>query len=532
MRKTTVFALVLLVLLLLVGSTALAESFTFDTVHATCEVSDDYIILTPANLSLHPEWLANRGLTLEDTLAKWEKRGVLLQAWNQEGDMCIEISAVQDEHALTYWDINAVTTDDRYVYRTSHLKDLWYTEDGYEFLTTEWKNTQIRGRFLLMEYTRTAPGDTYAGYMRRTVRNGYTITLECQVYGRKPKAADSNALDKVLGTWEFSLITDKPTNLALPSSSSADSSETASAQQPLVTTKTAFTSKPPAETATGSFKVAGTTEPSAHLIGVLMRMSTPGSTLLEVDADKKGKFNFDVQLPSEGVWNMTITATLGDQVIEEIMFDNVITYSKNLLYVNLDEPLPTVLTEDKLVISGTTVGSTKVQCIVGDSYNKTLTATAAGSFKFTIDTSLEGTYDIVLTFEKKNYDMRRLTASATRTLTEEESRQRFRDAAVKPAYSNLVEKITGYTGRILTYSMYVTDIMPTAAGDQWVIFMAMDYSAKSGYKNYVAVTTSQEPQLEIGSQHRLYGKCTGTWEVQSEGSVKYYPCIDLLFWED
>ncbi len=531
MRKTAIFALALLVLLL-VGGTAMAESFTFDAVHATCQVSDDYIILTPANLSLHPEWLANRGLTLEDTLVKWEKRGVLVQAWNQEGDMCIEISAVQDEHALAYWDINAVTTDDRRIYRTSHLKDLWYTEDGYEFLTTEWKNTQIRGRFLLIEYKRTSPEGTYSGYMRRTVRNGYTITLECQVYGRKPKATDSRALDKVLGTWEFSLVTDKPANASLTPANPADPSAPASAQKPLVATKTSFTSKPPAETATGSFKVVGTTEPGAHLIGVLMRMSTPGPTLLEVDADKKGKFTFDVQLPTEGVWNMTITATLGDQVIEEIMFDNVITYSKNRLIVNLDEPLPTVLTGDKLVISGKTIGSTKVQCVVGDSYSKTLTATAAGAFKFTIDTSLEGTYDIVLTFEKKNYDMRRMTASATRTLSEAESRQRFREAAVKPAYGNLVEKINGYTGRILTYSMYVTDIMPTSAGDQWVLFMAMDYSAKSGYKNYVAVTTSQEPQVEIGSKHRLYGRCTGTWEVQSEGSVKYYPCIELLFWED
>ena len=91
--------------------------------------------------------------------------------------------------------------------------------------------------------------------------------------------------------------------------------------------------------------------------------------------------------------------------------------------------------------------------------------------------------------------------------------------------------IQPYTGRVLTYSMYVTDIMQ--AGDEWIIFMAMNYSNKSGYSNIVVVTTDTEPQLEIGSQHKLYGTCMGTYEVQSEESgTKFYPCIELLFWDE
>lgn len=528
MRKMAVLIFLLAAMLLVCGA-ACAETFRFDAIYATCEVSDDYIILTPQNLSLHPEWLENHGTTLEETLAKWEKRGVLVQAWNQEGDMCIEISAVQDEHALNYWDVNAVSTDDRYVYRTSHLKDVWYADEGYEYITTEWKNAAERGRFLLAEYKREAPGDSYSGYQRRTVRNGYTITLECQVYGRKPKTADSRALDKVLGTWQFTRIVNKPS--ATEIQSALETGGSAAQQAKAMTVKASFTKTPPMETATGSFKVAGVTEPGAHLTGVLMRMSTAGAMLIEADADKKGKFTMNVQLPSEGVWNMTITATLGGEVIEEIMFDHVITYSKTQITVNLDAPLPTELTSDKLVISGTTIQGTKVQCIVGQSYEKSVSVNANGAFKFTVDTSAEGEYNIMLTFQKKNYDGRRMFVTATRTLTEEDYKARARESAVKPAYGNLVDKIGGYTGRVLTYSMYVTDTVRTEDG-RWLILMAMDYGAKSGYKNFVAVITDEEPHLESGSKHRLYGTCMGTWQVQRDDVTKFYPCIELLFWED
>lgn len=130
MRKT-LWAVLTLILLLLC-TTAYAEIFTFDTVHATCEVDQaTYIILTQDNLAQHPDWIASMNTTAEALSADFVARGVLLQAWTKEADRCIEISAVRDERALTYWDINEVSENDRYVYRTSHSKNLWYQEEGY-----------------------------------------------------------------------------------------------------------------------------------------------------------------------------------------------------------------------------------------------------------------------------------------------------------------------------------------------------------------------------------------------------------------
>ena len=69
MKKQMLFAL-LVVLGVFLCAAASAQTFTFDEIHATCEVSDDYILLTPDNLVEHPEWVSNQGTTVEALLAQ------------------------------------------------------------------------------------------------------------------------------------------------------------------------------------------------------------------------------------------------------------------------------------------------------------------------------------------------------------------------------------------------------------------------------------------------------------------------------
>lgn len=53
MKKKILFTF-LVVLGVFLCAAANAQTFTFDAIHATCEVSDDYILLTPDNLAEHP----------------------------------------------------------------------------------------------------------------------------------------------------------------------------------------------------------------------------------------------------------------------------------------------------------------------------------------------------------------------------------------------------------------------------------------------------------------------------------------------
>ena len=509
MRKWTALLLGIMLLCgLLLCGTALAEDLSLTNVYATVTVSStDYIVLTKNNLSQHPEWLESHGMTSEMMLEDWEARGVYAQAWSRGDDVCLEISAIQDEPAQQYYSINNQSSEIRKTYRMNHTGGVYYGDQGYTYTEAVWKTGKAYGRWLLLTYKYSSAESSHRGYQYRTIRNGYTITLDYQIYGRDYTKADLKAIQAVMSTFKFTQVLSKPSNYVC---------------------KVAFTSEPPTETTTGKISIAGTCDAGLHLTAVAMRMSSSDKVLAEDTAGKTGKFSIDFKLPSEGTWLVTLTVDKDGTVTEEKVFD-VTTYSSSLLKVTWTNPIPTEITGDTMTISGTTLKSTTVQCIVGDNYTKQITTSGKGTFSFKVPTSEAGEYDIVLVFQKKGYDTRRFTGVATRTISEDELRDKAREQAVKPSYTTLVEKIKGYTGKTLTYSMYVTSV--SKSGDEWVMLMAMS-STKNGYKNLVAVTSETEPNVTVGSQYRIYGTCVGTYMVQEEGSgEKYYPCLELLWIE-
>lgn len=508
MKKKLLFVLLLTLGLLLCGG-AFAQNYTFDALHASCTISDSYILLTPDNLEEHPEWLANQGTTVEELKAAWSEDGVLLEAWNGNGDVRIRISAVQDDQAALYYDLDQQETKARTAFRTGHTNGTLYASDGITYTGASWKRiSDAAGRFLTLTYKQTTGGNTYYGLMRRTVRNGYTVTVDYRVSGRKIKNADKNALVDIMTTWKFNQTGTAPSE---------------------VTGALVFISMPPAETNTGSFTVEGTCGAGLQVIGVVMRMTATEPIRVEATASKSGKFSLDVKLTEEGIYLMTVSVLNGDDVVAEKVFDTT-TYQKNLLPVNLDSPLPTDLTSSKTVISGKTLRNTTVQCIVGD-YRKQVRTNASGKFSFTLDTADAGNYELVLSFQKKGYSDRRFTQTMNRTITEEEQRAQWKSDAVKPAYSTLTKKLTGYTGRIMGYSLYVVR-MDQAEDGTWEVLMAMDQK-KGAYRNMVVVTTAEEPSsLVIGTQVKMYGRCTGSYVYQNEdGTTENLPCFELLFWD-
>lgn len=506
MRK---YALILcLMLLALLPVCACAEQISLDTIRAEVTIPDGYIILTPDNLEFHPEWLERLGTTAEALENDFSGRGVLLQAWATSGDACLEITAVKDELAQQYFDIDQQEASVRTAYKNNHANGTYFGDLGYKFSTAEWKNVANRyGRMLQLRYTHTTAAGTTQGYMRRTIRNGYTITLDYQAVGRDSKTADNKALDAIMTTFKFT------TNLPKP---------------PEVASKLVFTSKPPAETNTGKFTIKGTGDKGLHIIAVVMRMSDPEPTIIETDVNKSGNFSLDVKLPAEGVWLMTLTVENQGMVTEEVFFEPT-TYQKNMLTVNMDAELPTVLTSDTTTVKGTTMGQTDVQFFVeGETtVDKQIRTNNSGGFSFKFDSKKEGNYTITIVFTKKGYDTRRFQVTATRQLTEEDVKAGYRKEAVKPAYSTLNSKLSGYTGKVLHYDLYCVSI--EQSGDQWLSYMAMT-KKKSGYKDIVVVLSDDAPPFVENAQVHMYGRCVGPYEVASDAGTSTYPAFDLLFW--
>ena len=509
MKKALLFCIFIAALFLICTAAFAADTaWQFPTLPASVNLSDSYIILTPDNLDSHTEFLANLGKEKSDLLKDWKERGVLLQAWVPAMDACLEISAVKDDDAETYFDVDQQTTQMRSAYRGSLLKGQKYKDQGYTIQSAEWKKSTKGGRFLDIKYKRTVNGITYRGYARRTVRNGWTVMLDYQVYNRGLNTKDLNSLNKAVNTFVFTETKPVP-----------------STTQGILQ----FSSVPPAETNTGKFSVEGTCTPGAHLIGVVMRMSSPTPTRFEATANKAGKFKIDVVLPEEGVWLMTLTIESGDSIIAEEVFD-ITTYQKTMIPVNLDSDVPEELVSDQTVISGKTAKSVSIQLMVGGpkAYEKQIKTNGTGKFSFKIDTSTEADYEFTLVFQKKGYDTRRLEFKATRKLTEEDTRRQIREQAIKPAYSTLKNKLDGYTGKTMGYNVHITDIRNE--NGEWVVTAAMDKNAK-GYRNFIVIICDEEPDFATGSQQKMYGTCNGRYQIQSDTDTQVYPCFDLLFWD-
>ena len=487
-----------------------ATEYALDSAYGKLTVSDSYTVLTPTNLSSGAGFLSARNLTADAVLEDWSARGVVLQAWTADRDACLEIRLLQDEDAVAYFDTDQQTTQARAAYRSSHLKSAVYSSKGYSIKSAEWKKQTRGGRFLRIKYKRTVDGETYWGYAAKTIRNGWTVVLDYQVYGRGLKAKDETSLNKVANSVEFTQT------LSMPAT---------------VGGLIEYTSVPPAETNSGAFTVEGTCTPQAHLIGVLMRYNSATPIRVETDATKAGKFKLKVQLPQEGIWLMTLTVEMNGAVIAEEVFDTT-TYQATLLPLNLDSEVPQRFETDEYVLTGTTSKGVSVQCIVSGgakTFDKTVRTNGTGKFTFKIPTSSQSEYSITLILQKKNYETRRFTWSANRDVTETDLRNQIRAQAVKPAYSTLKSKLDSYIGKVMGYKVYITEIRQS--GNEWLVFAALNKTTRGTLKNIIVITVPEKPEFETGSVQRMYGTCVEAYEVQSEEGTDSYPCFDLLFWE-
>ncbi len=483
--------------------------YTLPQMNGRLSLGDQYIVLTPGNLSLHPELLEKLGRDQDGLAADFAERGVVLQAWVSSLDACLEVTVVQDEDATRYFDMEQQTNAARNEYRISFLKGESWKEAGYSIKSAEWKRQTLGGRFLMLKYKRTVNDTVYWGYARRTIRNGYTLMLDYQVYNRGLRANDLNSVNKVANTVTFSSSDPMP----------------ATAEGAIT-----YTAVPPQETNTGVFTVEGTCAPEAHLIGVVMRMSSPTPTRIETTAKKNGAFKLNVTLPEEGIWLMTLTVEVGGQTIAEEVFNTTI-YNKILLPVSMDAEVPEQLNTDELVLSGVTSKGVTVQCIVSGgstTFDKTIRTNGTGKFTFKVPVKEESDYDIVIVFSKKDYDTRRVSFVSHRFLSEEDVRKQVRSEAVRPAYNVLVSKLDKYVGKVMVYTAYITDIRQ--AGSEWIITAAMRQTNK-GYGNTVIIISSEEPACAIGSRQTFYGRCAGSYSIQSEEDTVSWPSFDLLFWE-
>lgn len=501
MRK--LWLLVLLVLLACLPA-ALAEDYSFTDSHFSVSVPGDQYdkVLTPYNLSTNQDWIVSQGDDYDVTVRKFANEGILLKAYDNKNDRILIITALKNWDAETYFDLNEQDEDMRKEFRQSHTNGNAYGLLGYTYTKAAWqKYSNDVQRFLHTAYSLKQNGEVYCtGFQRRTIRNGYTITLDMQVFGRKANTNDEKALEKVMKTLRFTKVLPMP-------------------QLPI---KLNFTSAPPQETSEATFTVKGISEKNAAITGTVMSFGS-SNALTYTDLASSGTFSFKVTLPSQGVYTMTVTAEKEGCITAQRTFS--ITYQKGLLGVELNV-VPGEFLTDETVISGSTVkGATTQVSMTGPvDYTK---STTSQEFNFKLDTSAEGNYLIILKTTKKGMNERVFTFHATRSYSETERNDRLKEKARTYTHSELSKSAN--KGKLVKIEGYVTDI--TETNQEWLVKFAMTKSGEN-YKEMCYVIFSEQPVAEIGNQYTLYGMAAETYSIMTEGgTIKMYPRIEGYYLE-
>ena len=531
--------LVLVLLLALWCACACADTeYDLEGVSGKISFNDEqYVVLTRDNLADHPDLLASIGKTQETLLADWQERNVVMQAWSkgEKNTTSVEIIICQDEDALKYYDLKTRTGKERNQYFSEQKTK--YREQGY---TIDNANSEIRKHsnsdsyFIMFEYVNRTVDPARRGIIRKTVRNGYTVCINYEVYGRKVSKSDQDRSRKIVNMIEIEDV--EPS--ASVGTGSVVTTTTTDPETGVATETTALTGAaallevtvpPPTETNSGVFTVEGKAYPGSRLIIVAMRW-VGSSVKFTADAKKNGKFTSKITLPEEGLYQFSINMEIDGEIIADSIL-NTVTYSKTLLPVTMDQEIPEKLTSDELVISGVTDKGVTVQCIVTNgvtTFDKMIRTNGTGVFRFKVDTKIEADYDITLAFSKKDLNTKRLTYKTTRKLTEEDNRNRTAKDAIHPSYAALTRNLDTYISRVMVYDVHIVNI--EEKGGEWIIQAALKLN-KGTYSNFLYYMSKEEPGFAVGSKIRIYGTCIGSYKIQSEEGDESYPGFDILFVE-
>ena len=494
-----------------------------------------YIVLTPDNLSEHPDLLTTIGKTAEELQADWSARGVVLQAWSKEMENCVEITVAQDDLSAKYFDLSAQDNGTR----KQFYKDAATSarEAGFIIAANEVENKlhKSSGYWVIYPYVIREEGQESRGIMRKTVRNGYTLSVDYQKKnGRKPTGTDKDRSRNLINAIEIDEV-----SASVPQAGSVSGQEapvsTAAAEVPEGAANTLnITTLPPDITNDGVFTVEGSAYPGAEVTVSAMRLSSSSSDYFSAIAGKNGAFKIKVTLPGEGIYTVSACMYVNNTPVADA-FLNSVKYTTTEIPVSFTADFPTVLTSDELVIAGTTIKNVDIQCIAlyGSTeltvkpHNPART-NGTGKFTFRIPTKAEGEYDFTLVFTKKGFEIQRYTFKATRTLTEEDTKARAAAKAEKVSYNNLSKKLDTFIGKNLVFDAHV--VKTEQVGEEWILTAALKLN-KGTYSNLLIFVCKEDPGLAEGSKAKLYGTCFGAYEVQSEEGNASYPGLDYLFCE-
>ncbi len=300
MKKKSLLISIVFIMLAAYTLPVYAQNYTFENEYVSLDIYEWPVVLVSGRLSEQSSYLDSIGSDAESMQAVFNSEGILLEAIDDANQRTFVLSCLKTVDSEMYFDLNKQDNDMRKEYRTGHTNGAGYSLAGYRYSHATWKNYGgEKLRFLCTEYTFSSNGKTeHSGYQRRTIRNGYTITLDMQVRGRNLKSSDEKALESLMTRFNFTKI------LPLPK----------------LPTKLSITSEPPAVVKNGSFSIKGTTAKKANVTVTAISFTSASSTVYQAAASTSGAFSVKVTLPGAGIYSVIISAEGDDSLRTQITY--------------------------------------------------------------------------------------------------------------------------------------------------------------------------------------------------------------------
>lgn len=494
--------LLTLALCLLLACPALAQRIDMDDAHVSFDYPDTWLVVSPQLCTTYAQLLADAGIDAQALADAMRAQGIHSRAYSPDFSQWLSVITLSDDLSGEIYDIEAVTDAQRKTLRTRAENNALFETTGCRAQDVEWQR-EGGVYWLYIHYTVTR-GDQIVGRGLRyvTVRNGLYVILDWQIasgrFGNRDLAAFRARL--------------------------ADLSVTESVPEPVRTVR--LTASIPSETSTSALTITGTTEGGAMLTAEAPDARGEMQTLSVGTAKDSGAFSLLVELPEEGVYAITLTASADG--MESASVTGQTAYSAKTLPVSLEGiPEDGIVTSDTVKITGTTLAGVQFQLITPYGMTKKR-AGNDGTFSFELTTEEEGEYSYTLICDKDGYDQRRVAFTLTRVTTDAQAREKLKATAEKISYANLQKCRDADQGKLMVLYGPVTRV--SAAGDVHYVRMMFNKDAQGTWFNPVVIVANEDMGVREGDMLTVAVTVAGVFEEQDDaGNSIAVPRFELVF---
>lgn len=490
--------------LMLAPCLAAAQTITMQEQGLTFDFPDSWLVVSPQLARIYAPLLEEKGVDGEALSQELEEQGVLARAYRADFRQHMSVITRSDDLSAEIFDSEAITEEQRKeLRRLAENNRIWETT-GNRAQDVEW-HREGGEYWLYIHYVKTFADETVGRGLRYvTIKNGMYVMLDWHI--------DSGRF----GNRDIASFRARTHDLT--------AEKIANAPTPVVR----LTAEIPQETTVADLVITGKTTANATLVAQAPDAQGEMQLLSVGQAGSGGSFSLLVPLEEEGIYDITLTASMEGML--DASASGTVVYSAKTLPVSLggieDGGVHTVTT-DKTVISGQTLAGTQMQLVTPFGVSKKR-AGNDGRFSFELTTDSAHEYRYTLILDKDGFDQRRYPFTILRVMTDDQEKANVRKSAEKISYRQLQRALPEDMGRVMSLYGPVSEV--SQSGSSYYIRMQFNKGADGAWYNPVIIVAKEDMGAKIGDMITVVCEVSGVFEEQdSQGEPVMVPRFDLMF---